>query len=287
MNKIDILNKLNSLDFDKERVIIISGASLVMQDIIEETNDIDMATDLDYYNSLDWEKRIGAFNKEIKVNGIFEISDNLYEKDEYVLINGYKFMNLKTILKIKKALNREKDKEVIERINKLLEDEIEIRKEYMTDEIIKDVMKLDVLVYGEEYTYEWYKKTYKETDEIICLYDEDKLIGYVMVIPITKSYYDEFKEGKYSTDINLDRNRFSDTYEYSYISSINILEEYRGFGYGGKLLNEAFNNYKGNIIAIAVTKEGHKLSSKYMTFIKSVNEEESVFEKINKEFTLL
>lgn len=116
MNKIDILNKLNSLDFDKERVIIISGASLVMQDIIEETNDIDMATDLDYYNSLDWEKRIGAFNKEIKVNGIFEISDNLYEKDEYVLINGYKFMNLETILKIKKALNREKDKEVIKKI---------------------------------------------------------------------------------------------------------------------------------------------------------------------------
>lgn len=123
MNKIDILNKLNSLDFDKERVIIISGASLVMQDIIEETNDIDMATDLDYYNSLDWEKRIGAFNKEIKVNGIFEISDNLYEKDEYILINGYKFMNLKTILKIKKALNREKDKEVIKKIENNLKND--------------------------------------------------------------------------------------------------------------------------------------------------------------------
>lgn len=123
MNKIDILNKLNSLDFDKERVIIISGASLVMQDIIEETNDIDMATDLEYYNYLDWEKRIGAFNKEIKVNGIFEISDNLYEKDEYVLINGYKFMNLKTILKIKKALNREKDKEVIKKIENNLKND--------------------------------------------------------------------------------------------------------------------------------------------------------------------
>lgn len=123
MNKIDILNKLNSLDFDKERVIIISGASLVMQDIIEETNDIDMATDLEYYNSLDWEKRIGAFNKEIKVNGIFEISDNLYEKDEYILINGYKFMNLKTILKIKKALNREKDKEVIKKIENNLKND--------------------------------------------------------------------------------------------------------------------------------------------------------------------
>lgn len=123
MNKMDILNKLNSLDFDKERVIIISGASLVMQDIIEETTDIDMSTDLEYYNSLDWEKRIGAFNKEIKVNGIFEISDNLYEKDEYILINGYKFMNLKTILKIKKALNREKDKEVIKKIENNLKND--------------------------------------------------------------------------------------------------------------------------------------------------------------------
>ena len=123
MNKMDILNKLNSLDYDKERVIIISGASLVMQDIIEETTDIDMSTDLEYYNSLDWEKRIGAFNKEIKVNGIFEISDNLYEKDEYILINGYKFMNLKTILKIKKALNREKDKEVIKKIENNLKND--------------------------------------------------------------------------------------------------------------------------------------------------------------------
>jgi len=279
MNKIEILNKLNSLDFDKERVIIISGASLVMQDVIEETCDIDMATDLDYYNSLDWETRIGAFGKEIKVNDIFEISDNLYEQDEYVLINGYKFMNLKTILKIKETLNREKDKEVIERINKLLDDEIQIKVEYMTDNIIKKIMEIDLLVYGEEYTYEWYKKTYKDSDQILCLYDEDKLIGYVMVIPITKDYYDEFKEGKYSTDIDLDRNRFSDTYEYSYISSINILEEYRGFGYGGKLLNEAFNNYKGNIIAIAVTKEGHTLANKYMKFIKKVNEEVNVFER--------
>ena len=54
------------------------------------------------YNTVEeiYELLCKIFNKEIKVNSIFEISDNLYEKDEYILINGYKVMNLEKCLEL-------------------------------------------------------------------------------------------------------------------------------------------------------------------------------------------
>ena len=44
MTKEEIFKKLDSLELNKEEYIVISGASLVVQDIIEETSDIDLAT---------------------------------------------------------------------------------------------------------------------------------------------------------------------------------------------------------------------------------------------------
>lgn len=120
MIKEEILEKLDSLDLDKEEYIVINDASLVVQDIMEETEDIDLCCSSKYYNSIDWDTKIGSFDIEVKYYDVFEISDNLYDIDNIIEINGYKFMNLEKCLEIKKLLNRKKDKKIIEKIDSAL-----------------------------------------------------------------------------------------------------------------------------------------------------------------------
>lgn len=123
MNKKYIFEKLDKLDLDKSKYIIISGVSLVAQDIIDDTPDIDLATSIEYYSQINWNEKIGAFDIPIKINDCFEISFNLYDKDRFIEINGYKFMLLEDVLKIKKALNRGKDKDIILKLEKILKEE--------------------------------------------------------------------------------------------------------------------------------------------------------------------
>ncbi len=121
MNKSEIFKKLIELNLDKGRYVVISGASLVAQNIIESTGDIDLVCNEDYYKTINWPIKIGAFNAEIKYFDMFEISPNLYEEGaETVEINGFKFLNLKDVLKVKKALNRPKDQLVIQKLEQIL-----------------------------------------------------------------------------------------------------------------------------------------------------------------------
>lgn len=120
MNKKEIFEKLYSLELDKNKYIVISGASLVAHNIIENTDDIDLSCDDQYYKTINWPQKLGYFKVEIKYKDIFEISNNLYVPDKIDIINGYKFMNLEECLKLKKKCNREKDKPVIKRLEYLL-----------------------------------------------------------------------------------------------------------------------------------------------------------------------
>ena len=116
MKKEEVFKELEKLDLSKDKYIVINGASLVSQDIIDETDDIDLTCSKEFYNKLDWPTRIGAFGKEVKYKDCFEISDNLYEYQDIVLINSYRFLSLEDCLEIKKRLNRPKDKKLIKEL---------------------------------------------------------------------------------------------------------------------------------------------------------------------------
>ena len=78
MDKLEILKNLNELNLDKKEIIIISGASLVVHDIILNTNDIDLACSDKYYSTINWKVKKGFLGEEIKCYDCFEISNNLY-----------------------------------------------------------------------------------------------------------------------------------------------------------------------------------------------------------------
>lgn len=121
MNKSEILNALKNLNLDKSKFVVISGAALVVREVIPQTPDVDLACSKEYYNTLNWAESLGSAGKRIKSFGCFEISDNFYYNNMPVdIIDGFKFMNLRDILKIKKLLNRPKDQNVIKLLEKIL-----------------------------------------------------------------------------------------------------------------------------------------------------------------------
>lgn len=121
MNKLEIFEKLKSLPLDKEKFVVISGASLVAHGICEETSDIDLCTSLDYYNQITWQTKPCKNTTRLKFFDVFEISDNYFSTNmDFDIINGFKFMTLKDVLILKKQLNRDKDKEIIKKLENLL-----------------------------------------------------------------------------------------------------------------------------------------------------------------------
>lgn len=134
MNKKEIFKKLDELELDKDKYIIIGGAALVCLGIKKETNDIDLSCKKNYYNKIDWDKKIGCFDVEIKYNDVFEIGTSFY-KDRYIIINGYRFMVLEDLLELKRLENRPKDKNIIKKI----ELEIGLKDPYKNEKELRKV----------------------------------------------------------------------------------------------------------------------------------------------------
>ena len=117
MNKVEVFEKLDKLDLDKNNYIIISGASLVVQDIIDDTSDIDLSCSKEYYNSIEWPTKTGYFNTEIKYKDCYEIGCDFFDEDKIIIINGYKFMNLEACLDLKILENKKDDKKLIKKLD--------------------------------------------------------------------------------------------------------------------------------------------------------------------------
>lgn len=120
VNKQEIFNKLDKLDLDKEQYIVISGASLIVQDIIYETSDIDLSCSEEYYKNINWKTKNGYFNSKIKYRDCYEIGINFYNPENIIVIKGYKFMNLNDCLELKKLEKRDKNLEIIKKLTKIL-----------------------------------------------------------------------------------------------------------------------------------------------------------------------
>ena len=114
MTKEEIFKKLENLELDKNNFIVTNGASLVVQDIIDETENIELSSSIEYYNSINWDTNGNILDIR---NVLFEMNNNLFYSEDIIEINGYKFMNLEKCLEIKKLLNRKKDKKIIEKID--------------------------------------------------------------------------------------------------------------------------------------------------------------------------
>ena len=115
MTKQEIFEKLEELNLDKSKYIIIGGASLVCQDVLDETEDIDLACSREVFDSLDWPVRV-EYGSEIKYKDCFDIDYNLYDLEHIDIIDEYQCSDLVTCYELKKSMNKPKDKKLIQKL---------------------------------------------------------------------------------------------------------------------------------------------------------------------------
>ena len=120
MNKNEIFEKLKCLSLDKKSYIIIGEAALVLQDILEETGDIDLSCDSSIYDKLDWDVKVGLFGDEIKYNDCFKIGTNFYDMNNTINIDGYNILNLEASYELKLLENKKSDKKIINKLDLIL-----------------------------------------------------------------------------------------------------------------------------------------------------------------------
>lgn len=125
MIKKEIITTLNNYNLDKDKFIIISGAALVLQNFSNQTHDIDIWVSKDYYEYLlsnfncEFD-RINEFgNKAFMIDDVINFIFDFCPKN-YVYINGYKVASLRDCYNVKKLLNRDKDKELLLKLEKEL-----------------------------------------------------------------------------------------------------------------------------------------------------------------------
>lgn len=119
MNKKEFVEGLERMGMDKAEFIILSGGSLLIRGLREQTNDYDisatkkLAKDIDMYSS------------PLNSAGSYEPFENVemkddYEKHHFDIVDGYKCESLEDILEFKRIMRRPKDLKDIETIEKYL-----------------------------------------------------------------------------------------------------------------------------------------------------------------------
>ena len=117
MNRIDILDHLKKLKIDKDDYIVIGGASLVVQEIIEDTPDIDLSCSKEFFDNSKLDRSNDELRDVLKIHDVFSLSPTFYDEENVIIIDGYRFMTIEKVLEVKRSLNRKKDKKVIEKLD--------------------------------------------------------------------------------------------------------------------------------------------------------------------------
>ena len=124
MNKIELLNLLEELNFPKDEYYVLSGASLVLRGIREEANDLDLCISEELFKQI--KDKYNLTEEKKNECGFYKINDNLEivvdKKEDFKMEIGkkYNLEDLQTILEFKIRRNKPKDKEDIESIKKYL-----------------------------------------------------------------------------------------------------------------------------------------------------------------------
>ncbi len=116
MNKAEIVNKLNEYNFDKNEYLVLSTASLVLQGIKDNANDIDLAVSSKLYKEITTAYKGIYKEPDVYTFDCFDIGPKYFDSEK-TLIDDLPVQTIPNIVKLKQKLNREKDIADIKLIN--------------------------------------------------------------------------------------------------------------------------------------------------------------------------
>lgn len=144
MNRKEILNILKKLNFPQNEFVVLSGASLVVQQVKSKTNDIDIGVSEALFKKL---KNDAVIVNNFLGYDVYKLNDyniefsnncSFFNKDEAIVIENMYFQDLNSIKKMKENFNRNKDKNDIKKIDLFLD--------------LKDNLKYEKELYNDGYT---------------------------------------------------------------------------------------------------------------------------------------
>jgi len=144
MNRKEILNILKKLNFPQNEFVVLSGASLVVQQVKSKTNDIDIGVSEALFKKL---KNDAVIVNNFLGYDVYKLNDyniefsnncSFFNKNEAIVIENMYFQDLNSIKKMKENFNRNKDKNDIKKIDLFLD--------------LKDNLKYEKELYNDGYT---------------------------------------------------------------------------------------------------------------------------------------
>lgn len=119
MNKAEIVQRLNSLDFDKKEYWLITGGAMVLYGMKEETGDIDLGCTEKMADRLEQK----GYQVTLTDNGarriVIESDIEIFENflfDKVIMVENIPVISVDGLIAMKKYLGREKDHADIEKI---------------------------------------------------------------------------------------------------------------------------------------------------------------------------
>ena len=172
--------------------------------------------------------------------------------------------------------------QIIEKKDINLEEGVYLLQSRLNEEDLQEIMKLDKTFYTDvNYDLQWYIDRYLYNMGFL-LYKKKNLIGYIMAVPIKDNLYTAIKDGLFMGDLEINPQLYN-SYESKnpiYIASALLKKSYRKKGYAQLIMNKIMEEYPNNkMCCIAISKDGHKLASKYLTLHKNLPYDKSVFIK--------
>lgn len=150
----------------------------------------------------------------------------------------------------------------------------------LTKENLIKIEEIDNTFYKNDITgIDWYLQRYNENHKAILLFDNDKVVGYCVYVPIKKELYEALVNGVLINDVNINPKMYVNKSEYNYVVSSVILKEYRGKGYATLMFKKLLKNKTGKFVALTISNDGYKLASKFMDFKLKISDEINVFVK--------
>lgn len=149
------------------------------------------------------------------------------------------------------------------------------------DNLIKMKQIDDTFYKKDNITLEWSLERYNDIHKGLLLFNQDKVVGYMAAVPIKKELYDTIVNGVITNDLQINPNMFVDESDYYYIVSCVILKEYRGKGYGTKMLKLILENKEKNYCTLTISEDGYNLVKSHMDLKTKVYKNIYAFEKVS------
>lgn len=125
----------------------------------------------------------------------------------------------------------------------------------------------------------WYLERYNKDNLAIVLQDDNKVVGYIVAIPINKELYNAITSGVIINDLYINPKMFVKESNYKYVVSCVLLEQYRGKGYATQMMEKLFEKAKGYYCALTISENGYNLVNKFMKLKLNIDDKTNVFIK--------